>query len=358
MTVEIPIDDEFPLIDKDGFFVVPPALREEDDEGPACKVIELENTLTRPGPAEPETAPRVEPAPTPVTPEPDIEPAIEPAMERTPAPAVDPRPEPAPPTPVVEVEPEPAPPTPVVEVVPEPAPPTPVVEVVPDLDPPTPVVEVVPDLDPEEDTDLEIEESSPAKDPEAILGRRHASADDEAWLAGVGISERHEREQELGAGKWTEPARSLEEVAASMPSDPIREMRVRPSGIPYKLLLIAAILAAVLAWLVLRDGSGDPEPTPLGPSQSAQKAIGTTPAAESAAASDAPVVTVWTDLDGARIELDGRDQGPAPTRVPVPLDTELHELCLVLGEMRRCQELTGEQLAARDPYAFTVGDTP
>ena len=83
-----------------------------------------------------------------------------------------------------------------------------------------------------------------------------------------------------------------------------------------------------------------------------------TPMAVSAAAADAPAVTIWTDLERARVELDGRDQGLAPTRVPVPLDSEVHELCLVQGDLRSCRSLTGEQLAQHDPYAFTLGDSP
>jgi len=191
-----------------------------------------------------------------------------------------------------------------------------------------------------------------------ILGRPASGDDDGAWLAGVGISERHDREKELGAGKWTEPARSLEEVAASMPSDPIREMKVRGTGIPYKLVLLAAGLLALLSWLMLRDqGDEDPFP-PASPSPESSEPSSDPEPAASPAAADAPEVTIWTDLEQARVELDGRDQGQAPTRVPVPLDTDLHELCLVQGEMRSCRKLTGEQLAQRDPYAFTIGDTP
>ena len=191
-----------------------------------------------------------------------------------------------------------------------------------------------------------------------MLGRPASGGDDGTWLAGVGISERHDREKELGAGKWTEPARSLEEVAASMPSDPIREMKVRGTGIPYKLVLLAVGLLALLSWLMLRNrGDEDPFPAPSPSPESLEPSTDPEPTVSPAAA-DAPEVTIWTDLEQARVELDGRDQGQAPARVSVPLDTDLHELCLVQGEMRTCRELTGEQLAQQDPYAFTIGDTP
>ncbi len=200
---------------------------------------------------------------------------------------------------------------------------------------------------------------SAAPAPTPLLSRR-ASIKDE-WLAGVGITDRSERDQELGAGKWTEPARTLEEVQASMSSEPIREMEVTNTGLPWRRIALVILLAAFLAWLLQGRDSGDsagPQPTP---GEAAGTSSEPTPAdgelsSVSAAAADAPEVTVWTDLEGARVELDGRDQGLAPARVPVPLDGRVHQLCLRLATLSKCRELTGEELALQDPYAFILGD--
>jgi hypothetical protein len=237
---------------------------------------------------------------------------------------------------------------------PEPA--QPATEMAPPAAPvPTPVVPeptTSAPLDPEEPTNPD-RETPPRKE---LFERSANSSEDADWMSGVGISERHEREQELGAGKWTEPARSLEEVAASMPSDPIREMRIRSGGLPVKPMLLAAGLAALLGWLMLRD-KGEDEPTPSEvPAQEEPEPSEIIQVAP--AASDAPEVTIWTDLEGARVELDGRDQGVAPTRIPVPLDSGVHELCLIKDTLKSCRQLTGEELAMQDPYAFTLGDSP
>ena len=183
--------------------------------------------------------------------------------------------------------------------------------------------------------------------------RAQDAAEQGPWLQGVGVTDRSEREQELGAGKWTEEARTLEEVRASLSSEPIRELRISSGGFPWKLILLASLLLAATAIFFLIRGE---EKALQGKRGGAPSAVEDgEQRSESQAAADAPEVTVWTDLQGAEVELDGRALGPAPVQVPVPQDTDLHELCITLGQSRTCRHLTGEQLAAKDPYAFTFG---
>jgi hypothetical protein len=73
-----------------------------------------------------------------------------------------------------------------------------------------------------------------------------------------------------------------------------------------------------------------------------------------AAASDAPTVTITSNLEGARVTLDGHDHGRVPASVPVPMDQGLHEICVQKGTRIRCLNLAGEDLAARDPYRVEV----
>ena len=187
-----------------------------------------------------------------------------------------------------------------------------------------------------------------------MLDRRVQDAAERGpWLHGVGVTDRSEREQELGAGKWTEEARTLEEVRASLSSEPIREMRVSRGGFPWKLVLLAGLLLVATALFFLIRNEDDALRGKRG--EAASAAEDGELRSESSAAAHAPQVTIWTDLQGAEVELDARALGPAPVRLSVPLDAGLHELCITLGQSRTCRHLTAEQLAAEDPYAFTFG---
>ena len=77
-----------------------------------------------------------------------------------------------------------------------------------------------------------------------------------------------------------------------------------------------------------------------------------------AAASDAPTVTITSNLEGARVTLDVYDHGRVPATVPVPMDQVLHEICVQKGTRMRCLNLAGEDLAARDPYQVEVEALP
>ena len=54
----------------------------------------------------------------------------------------------------------------------------------------------------------------------------------------------------------------------------------------------------------------------------------------------APTVEITTDPAGARVVLNGQDQGNAPTTVVVPEGDGPHKLCVHKGDINACRELT------------------
>ena len=179
---------------------------------------------------------------------------------------------------------------------------------------------------------------------------RSAPTDSPAWSAMAGVTGREEREVELGAGKWTEPARSLDEVRKQLPDSPVRELSLQTSGSSRTryvgvALLFGAIVVGGL-WLLRPPGTPDAPGVPLG--------AGGPRATE--AAPGGPTVTVSTEPAGARLTLDGKRLGRAPVAVAVPTDDAHHELCAEFGKKRSCRSLTGTALSLQDPYIFHLGD--
>jgi len=150
------------------------------------------------------------------------------------------------------------------------------------------------------------------------------------------------REDELGDGKWTEPARSLDDVRRQMDAIPVREMDLAGGGPPWAVLAVLAVVAMVgIAWFMFRP----PERTTVAPTGRGL------PAATEASVT-APQVQVVTVPPRGRVLLDGRTYGRAPTVVPVPSDSGGHELCVEFDDpsARTCRTLTGAALALEDPY--------
>jgi len=164
-----------------------------------------------------------------------------------------------------------------------------------------------------------------------------------------GVTGDVEREKELGAGKWAESARTLDDVRSQMTSAPVRDMDLSGSEPPWTLIVFAGLaLLAGLGWWLM---SGDSEPSVQTPEDVSAQVL---PEATQATPGT-PQVTVDTVPPGGRVMLDDRDYGNAPTTVPVPMDGGYHRLCVEAGIRRSCRELTGTALAQSDPYVFELG---
>jgi hypothetical protein len=172
---------------------------------------------------------------------------------------------------------------------------------------------------------------------------------------GLGVGSLEDREDALGPGKWLEQGRSAAEITRDLPSTPIREIEIETGGYPWaRFAVMGMVLAGGIAayrgfWPSGDDPSNSPPP-PIVADAATVQPLHTT----HAAASDAPTVTITSNLEGARVTLDGHDHGRVPARVPVPLDQVLHEICVQKGARIRCLNLAGEDLAARDPYLVEV----
>ena len=166
-----------------------------------------------------------------------------------------------------------------------------------------------------------------------------------------GVTGEESREGELGSGKWTEPARSLEEVRASLSDEPVRALELGKGGGPsWRLLVVGLAVGAVLVFLgsgmLTGDTPKDPGTRTVG-GQAAPVSLEATP-------DGGLQVTVLTEPKGARVSLDGHSYGRSPVAVPVPSDTASHELCAELGSRKACRSLTGQALAMEDPYVFPL----
>ncbi len=172
---------------------------------------------------------------------------------------------------------------------------------------------------------------------------------------GLGVGSLEDREDALGPGKWLEQGRSAADITRDLPSTPIREIEIETGGYPWARFAVMGMVLAggIAAYRVAQSPGEDPADQ--------QRAATVADAATvqplhttHAAASDAPRVTITSNLEGARVTLDGHDHGRVPASVPVPMDQVLHEICVQKGTRIRCLNLAGEDLAARDPYRVEV----
>jgi hypothetical protein len=152
-----------------------------------------------------------------------------------------------------------------------------------------------------------------------------------------------------------EQGRSAAEITRDLPSTPIREIEIETGGYPWAryLVLGMVLIGGFMAFRMARNHGDDPSDLPRTPTlveAAPVQPLHTT----HAAASDAPMVTITSNLEGARVTLDGHDHGRVPALVPVPMDQNLHEICVQKGTRIRCLNLAGEDLAARDPYRVEV----
>jgi len=172
---------------------------------------------------------------------------------------------------------------------------------------------------------------------------------------GLGVGSLEDREDALGPGKWLEQGRSAAEITRELPSTPIREIDIETGGYPWaRFAVLGMILAGGFTAYRAAQPTEENKETPPGASLVADAAAVQPLHTTHAAASDAPTVTITSNLEEARVTLDGHDHGRVPASVPVPMDQGLHELCVQKGTRIRCLNLAGEDLAARDPYRVEV----
>lgn len=193
-------------------------------------------------------------------------------------------------------------------------------------------------------------------DLDLALAKAPSSAVPEAAWSGVrGVTGDGSREDELGAGKWSDDesagARNLEELRAGMSAAPVRDMDLKDSGPPWLLIAgaVSAVGLVVLAVLAFSGPSEGEAPAPADADASGERA-------PVEALPTVATVTVDTRPTGAEVFLDDRTYGPAPTPVPVPTDDVPHQLCVELAGSRHCRTLTGAALAMEDPYRFDLDD--
>jgi hypothetical protein len=131
-------------------------------------------------------------------------------------------------------------------------------------------------------------------------------------------------------------------------------MSIDGAGPPWgRIMFLAALLFLAIAWWSSRP----PEPVE-GPSPLSSQAPPTSLPTRVQSADEGAQVTVTTDPPGALISLDDQSLGPAPASVPVPSDSEPHELCAVKDTLNACRTLTAEELLAKDPYHLDLTAAP
>ncbi|MEE2751260.1 MAG: PEGA domain-containing protein, partial [Myxococcota bacterium] len=192
-----------------------------------------------------------------------------------------------------------------------------------------------------------------SSDPEIL---RKTAVPGSIWPDGLGVGSLQEQGDALGPGKWLEQGRSVEELTRDLPSTPVREIEIKTGGYPWARFVMVGILAFGLfkVWQMLpKDDSAPDEVNNAQPDEESE--FNSVPIQTTrAAAADAPVVTITSNIDNPRVTLDGQDYGRAPTTVPVPTDEYLHELCVQKGTRIRCLNLAGEDLAERDPFLVEI----
>jgi len=190
-------------------------------------------------------------------------------------------------------------------------------------------------------------------DPEIL---RKAAVPGSIWPAGLGVGSLQEQGDALGPGKWLEQGRSVEELTRDLPSTPVREIEIKTGGYPWaRFVMVAMLVFAAFKIQQILPGSDASQEGDVPAQLEEETELNSEPIQTTrAAAADAPVVTITSNIDNPRVTLDGQDYGRAPTTVPVPTDEYLHELCVQKGTRIRCLNLAGEDLAERDPFLVEI----
>jgi hypothetical protein len=180
---------------------------------------------------------------------------------------------------------------------------------------------------------------------------------DSRWLSSVGVTGNPDRDAELGSGKWTEPARSREELAAAMGGlGGPRELDLGEAGLPWGRILMAATVLLVAGGYWLSSYEKAPVESTRADTTAAQKQPHVAIESSRAAGSDLPTVTITTNVTAARVYLDDEYHGPAPATLSIPVDQALHKLCIRTGDFEHCDQLTSEQLAMNPVFDLPIVD--
>ena len=200
------------------------------------------------------------------------------------------------------------------------------------------------------------------------------------WAGIRGITGDDSREQELGSGKWSESARSADEIRRQMQSTPVRELELEEGrGQWGMLILFAAIVGSLFAWwkfadLSLDDASdsetneqSDDEyrmnvaPTSSKTDQAETELPQTSRADPS---SEVSVILNTSPHQGATVMIDSqRIDGVTPMRITIPSDSQMVELCISLSangsnglkqDLVDCNLISLEELAAEPEYLFEM----
>jgi hypothetical protein len=150
---------------------------------------------------------------------------------------------------------------------------------------------------------------------------------DARWMSARGVTNDSARDAELGAGKWTESARPLEELARELPRSPTRSMEI-PEGGGNGAWVALAVLFVVLfagAFFAFR-GTDDAPPAP------------------------AERVAFHTSPEGAEVVIDGRTVGVAPVEIALPDEGVTIVACALWAGTRHCTKLDRSLL--QNGYTF------
>jgi len=235
------------------------------------------------------------------------------------------------------------------------------------INPPQEEQQSPPELLSEEELDALLAEPLPDEAPEADLSsavevpedlsslRDPASGVDEDWPLGVEVGTKSDLDEDLGPGKWVESGRTAEELSRELDSIPVVErgfdLDAGDSAFPRILMVFGLIVLGLFAvWKATTPDDSEPE----APQERSQDLPVLEADPVDAIEMEEVTATITSNLEHARVSLDGISYGRVPASVPLPKDTEIHKLCVEHRNRGRCVELSAEELAAREPYQITV----
>ena len=188
---------------------------------------------------------------------------------------------------------------------------------------------------------------------EQPITERSSSFNRPKWEGIRGITGDDSREQELGVGKWSESARSLEEVRREMDSAPVRELELDSSrGQWGMLLLFLALIGALVAWWWIFQ-SGEDDSSPSSEESTLSGPSGTRLPGETNADPTLPTVIISTaPNEGAEVKIKGKTV-PGTTPVEVSLETDISQvdICVKIDEWV-CDIVPLETLLKNDKYVM------
>jgi hypothetical protein len=142
-------------------------------------------------------------------------------------------------------------------------------------------------------------------------------------MSARGVTHDSARDAELGAGKWTESARPLEELSRDLPKSPTRTMELdaATAATPWGLLVAVGVLVGIVGIATVSYLRSHPT-----------------------AVAAPETATLRTVPDGAEVLVDGRTLGVAPVQIVLP--EKAVEVCAVWAGDRHCKTLGRADLAA------------